>query len=75
VIWYEKALPVVPLATVEPVITGAAELIVRVKLALAVPPELVALTVTIDVPAAVGVPEINPVVLLTASPEGKPVAA
>ena len=74
-IWYEKALPVAALAAVELVITGAAELTVIVKLALAVPPELVALTVAIEVPAIVGVPEINPVVGLTASPDGKPVAA
>ena len=74
-IWYEKALPMAALAAVKLVITGAAELTVIVKLALAVPPELVALTVAIEVPAIVGVPEINPVVGLTASPDGKPVAA
>ena len=74
-IWYEKAFPMVPPAAVELVITGTAELIVSARLALAVPPELVAPTVTIDGPAVVGVPEINPVVGLTASPGGKPVAA
>ena len=74
-IWYEKAFPMVPPAAVELVITGAAEVIVSVKFALAVPPELVALTVAIEVPAVVGVPQINPVVGLTASPGGKPVAA
>ena len=63
-----------PLAAVRLVITGAAELTVRVRLALPVPPELVALTVAIEVPAVVGVPEINPVVPLTASPGGKPLA-
>ena len=73
-IWYEKGLPMEPLAAVRLVITGAAELIVIVKLALAVPPELVALTVTVEVPDVAGVPEINPVVGLTASPDGKPVA-
>jgi len=63
-----------PLAAVRLVITGAAELTVRVRLALPVPPELVALTVTVEVPAVAGVPETNPVVGLTASPGGKPVA-
>ena len=63
-----------PLAAVRLVITGAAELIVIVKFALPVPPELVALTVTVEVPAVAGVPETNPVVGLTASPGGKPVA-
>jgi hypothetical protein len=74
VIWYEKGLPMEPLAAVRLVITGAAELTVRVRLALPVPPELVALTVTVEVPAVAGVPETNPVVGLTASPGGKPVA-
>ena len=73
-IWYEKALPTAPLTAVELVITGAAELIVIVKFALPVPPELVALTVTVEVPDVAGVPEINPVVPLTASPGGKPLA-
>ena len=73
-IWYEKGLPMEPLAAVRLVITGAAELTVRVRLALPVPPELVALTVTVEVPAVAGVPETNPVVGLTASPGGKPVA-
>ena len=74
-IWYERMLPTVPLAATELVITGAAELIVSVRLALPVPPELVALSITVEVPAAVGVPEISPVLVLTASPGGKPVAA
>ena len=73
-IWYERVLPTVPLAATELVITGAAELIVTITPALPVPPELVALTVAIEVPAVVGVPEINPVVPLTASPGGKPLA-
>ena len=38
------------------------------------PPELVALIVTMDVPAVVGVPEINPVVVFTDKPAGNPVA-
>jgi hypothetical protein len=51
--------------------TGAT---VRVNVALPVPPLLVALTVTLEIPAPVGVPEIDPVVPLTVSPAGKPVA-
>ena len=74
-IWYERVLPTVPLAAAGLVITGATELIARVRPALPEPPGLVALTITFDVPAAVGVPEISPVVPLTASPGGKPVAA
>jgi hypothetical protein len=41
---------------------------------LPVPPLLVALSVTVDVPDTVGVPETNPLVLLTDSPAGNPVA-
>ncbi len=52
---------------------GAAAM-VNVRLALPVPPLLVALSVTVDVPAAVGVPEINPVVLFNDNPAGNPVA-
>jgi hypothetical protein len=47
---------------------------VNVRLALPVPPLLVALSVTVDVPAAVGVPEISPVPLFTDKPAGNPVA-
>jgi hypothetical protein len=56
------------------VITGAATAIVNVRVALPVPLLLMALSVTVDVPAAVGVPDINPLVLLTDSPAGNPVA-
>jgi len=52
--------------------TGDATLSVR--LALPVPALFVALRVTVDVPAAVGVPEIKPVVLFTVRPAGNPVA-
>jgi hypothetical protein len=47
---------------------------VSVRVALPVPPLLVALRVTVEVPAAVGVPEINPVPLFTVNPAGNPVA-
>ena len=49
-----------------------AELMVTVSVAVPVPPLLVALTVTVDVPAAVGVPEISPLVALTVRPAGNP---
>ena len=53
-------------------------MIVKVKVALPVPPELVALIVTVyglpaSVPAA-GVPEITPVAVFTLRPAGSPVA-
>jgi hypothetical protein len=47
---------------------------VSVSVALPVPPLLVALTVTVEVPALVGVPEMKPVPLLTDSPAGNPAA-
>jgi hypothetical protein len=49
-------------------------LIVKVNVALPVPPALVALIVTLYVPAVVGVPEITPVVVFTLRPAGSPVA-
>ena len=49
-------------------------MIVRVRVAVPVPAALVAPIVTGVVPGAVGVPEINPVAVLTANPAGKPVA-
>jgi hypothetical protein len=56
------------------VIVGAAGFTVSVRVALPVPPLLVALTVTVEVAAVVGVPEINPDPVLTVSPAGNPVA-
>ena len=53
----------------------AATAMVSVRVALPVPPAFAALSVTVEVPAAVGVPEINPVVGFTDKPAGKPVAA
>ena len=52
---------------------GAAE-IVRVRDAVPVPPALVALKATVETPAAAGVPEMRPVVVLTDMPAGKPAA-
>src|SRR5205807_9093725 len=53
---------------------GAALLTVNVRVAVPVPPELVALRVTLEVPAVVGVPEIRPSDVLTERPLGSPVA-
>ena len=49
-------------------------MMVKVSVALPVPPALVALIVTLYVPAVVGVPEITPVVVFTVNPPGSPVA-
>jgi len=58
--------------------TGVAGLIVKVSVALPVPPALVALMVTLyGLPASVpvaGVPEITPVLVFTLKPVGNPVA-
>ena len=45
---------------------------VRVSVALPVPPEFDAEIVALKVPAPVGVPEIRPVAVLTLKPDGKP---
>jgi len=64
----------VPLAVVALLITGAGGLAVSVSVAVPVPPLLAALNVTVEVPAAVGVPEIKPDVVFTDKPAGKPLA-
>jgi hypothetical protein len=57
------------------VIDGApAGFTVSVRVALPVPPLLVALNITVEAAAAVGVPKISPDPVLTVSPTGKPVA-
>ena len=64
-----------PLAVDALVMAGAfCALIVKVNVADPVPAALVALNATLDVPAAVGVPEMRPVAVLTESPAGNPVA-
>jgi hypothetical protein len=69
--WADPA--VVELGLIE-VVVGTGLLIVRVSVALPVPPALVALMLTLYVPAVVGVPEITPVLVFTVKPEGSPVA-
>ena len=54
--------------------TGAGGLMVRVKVLVPVPPALVALKLTLEVAAVVGVPEISPVAVLIDRPAGSPVA-
>jgi hypothetical protein len=49
-------------------------LTVNTRVADPVPAELLALIVTLVVPAAVGVPEMTPLVVLIDNPAGKPVA-
>ncbi len=64
-----------PLALNALVIAGVPDaLIVKVNVAEPVPAALVALNATLDVPAALGVPEMTPVAVLTESPTGNPVA-
>jgi hypothetical protein len=67
-------VPTVPVALSALVMTGLAGLTVRLSVADPVPPALVALIVTLEVPAAVGVPEINPLDVFTDSPAGSPLA-
>jgi hypothetical protein len=54
------------------VITGAPAPIVSVSVAMPVPALLVALNVTVHVPAALGVPEIKPEPVFTVRPVGNP---
>src|SRR2546422_1252056 len=53
---------------------GVAGVIVTASVWVPVPPALVALRVTVEAPAVVGVPEMRPVVALSARPAGNPVA-
>ena len=48
-------------------------MIVKIKVLVPVPPALVALKLTLEVAAAVGMPEIKPVAVLIVSPAGRPV--
>lgn len=62
-----------PLAVNALEITGVA-VTVSTRVALPVPAALVAPNVMFVCPAVVGIPEITPVVVLTVSPAGNPVA-
>ena len=55
-------------------IVGAGGFTVSVSVVLPVPPLLMALIVTVEVAAPVGVPEITPEPVLTVNPAGNPVA-
>jgi hypothetical protein len=68
-------LPNARLAGVTESTATGAGLMVSDNVAFPVPPLLVALSVTVDVAAVVGVPEINPVPLFTDEPAGNPVAS
>ena len=61
-----------PVHGVEPPVDAGAT--VKVRVVEPVPALLVALRVTVEEPAAPGVPEINPVDVLTDNPAGNPVA-
>jgi hypothetical protein len=71
--------PLVPLNEARVVngttITGGTPVKVMVKVAVPVPPVLVALIVALKVPETDGVPLIRPVVVLTLRPVGNPLAA
>lgn len=51
-------------------ITGASGLTVRLSVPVPVPPAFVALKLTVEFVAAVGVPEIKPLAVFTDSPAG-----
>ena len=65
----------IPDVTEYPVTLKEAVLIVNVRVAVPVPPALVALSAMGNVPAVVGVPVINPLALVTAKPPGNPEAS
>jgi hypothetical protein len=69
-----NATPTWPVALNALVITGVGGLTVRVNVAVPVPPALVALIVTDEAAAVVGVPVIEPDGASTESPAGNPVA-
>jgi hypothetical protein len=56
------------------VIEGTAAMTVIVRVAFPVPYAFVALSVTVEVAAAVGVPKITPLDVFTDNPAGNPVA-
>ena len=69
-----KATPTCPDAESTLVMTGVAGVIVSTKVAVPVPPALLALMVTLVVPTEVGVPDMRPLAALTLKPAGRPTA-
>jgi len=69
-----NAVPALPFAEVLLVIVGAVAKTEIVRVPLPVPPALVALIATVDIPALLGVPLITPVAVLIVSPAGRPLA-
>ncbi len=63
-----------PLAVILLEITGAGGLIVIVNVFIPVPPALIALIVTLEVPVTVGAPLMTPVDVFILKPGSKPVA-
>jgi hypothetical protein len=70
----KPALPAVAQAGLSELMVGTGLLMVMTSVAVPVPPPLVALMVTLYVPAVVGVPEITPVEVLIDSPGANPAA-
>ena len=71
----KPVLPAVTQLGLIEVVVGSRLLMVITSVFVPVPLELVALMVTLYVPAVVGVPEIRPVAVSTDSPGGRPVAS
>ena len=73
---YENECPAVAVTDLALLMTGTeiAALIVRVRVADPVPTAFLALMVTLEVPAAVGVPLMTPLLVFTVKPAGRPVA-
>jgi hypothetical protein len=70
----DRAIPELALATVCIDETGTLDAMVNVSVAFPVPAALLAVRVTVEVPGEAGVPEINPLVVLTDKPAGSPAA-
>lgn len=69
-----KATPTWPVEVVALVTAGFPSVTVSVRVAVPVPPPLVAPIVTLEVATAVGVPVMSPVAVAMLSPAGRPVA-
>jgi hypothetical protein len=66
--------PAAPEVGLIEVIVGTGLLMVMTRVAVPVPPELVALIVTLYTPPTVGVPEMSPVLVFTLRPAGNGLA-